>query len=81
MYHCFILSCIFCGGKTSLVASGLFGGISYRSGSLCFSSLEAYPFLDPMMRYCLKTGNRFLLIKDEVTDVLSIFGQLAVSFS
>lgn len=44
--------------------------ISYPLGFLHSAGLEAYTPPELMMRYGLKTGNRFLLMKDEVTDVL-----------
>jgi len=40
--------------------------------SLHSSSLEAYTRLELIMRYRVKMGNRFLLMKDEVTNVLYI---------
>jgi len=44
--------------------------ISYPLGFLHSVGLEAYTPPEFMMRYGLKTGNRFLLMKDGVTDVL-----------
>ena len=49
-------------------------GRLFRIGqaSLYSLSLEAYTGQELMMRYGLKMGNRFLLMKDEVTHVLYI---------
>ena len=43
-----------------------------RLASLCSSSLEAYTGEEIIMRYKLKMRSKFLLIKDEFTDVLYI---------
>jgi len=46
--------------------------ISYRLGFLPSPSLEAYTGLKPIMRYGLMMGNRFFLMRDEVTEDLYI---------
>ena len=52
------------------LALDYWAAISYLLGFLHSLGLEAYTPPELMMRYGLKTGNRFLLMKDEVTDVL-----------
>ena len=62
----------------SLIIRRLFriGQASLRS-----QGLEAYTRLELMMHYGLKTGNRFFLIRDGVTEVsLYMFDYLALSF-
>ena len=46
--------------------------ISYLLGFLHSSCLEAYTLPELLMRCGLRTGNRFLLVKDDVTYVLYI---------
>ena len=61
-----------CGGETSSVGLDYSAAISYQRGFFLLLKLDAYTRLEFMMHYGLKRGNRFLLIKDEVTDVLYI---------
>lgn len=52
--------------------------------SLYHSGLEAYTGMELMMRYELKIGNRFLLIKDEVADIrciCSVIGSFLLVYS